>query len=422
MPPTGRPCYGWPMRRWWFHAWWVTALAACGQLPLREAPATLPGGGYVSFAHYGTHPVIDTEEQALVRLGLSADTASWALVHHYIEGGRLPPPEAVRVEDCVAAMAPAPRAGEALELAVTLGPSPFRAGWHALVIAVPAARREGPTRTLTVVSEAPDGVLERALAERGASIVPGDVRALPEALASSNDVLLVGDGAGLGGPDSQGALLAQVAARRAQGATLSVVARLGPGMDDALLDQLAMAGGGTHDVLIGGEERHLASRLTRPIGLGHVVASVRFDPSRVTRWRLVGHESRVAGPAVRPRGGLVPSGGGVYLMFEVKLAPGDGALGTAHVSADEGEVTAPLAGLAPSEAHRAVVAIASFAEKLRGSFWARDITWEAIEREVAALDAKALRDELGELVRRARTMWSEGTGLERPVRATRWLP
>lgn len=95
-------------------AWGVVALAACAQAPVRQAPAPLPGAGWVSLAHYGTHPVVDTEEQALMRVGLSVDRAAWRLAYHYIERDRLPPPEAVRVEDCVAALAPAPEvAGDA---------------------------------------------------------------------------------------------------------------------------------------------------------------------------------------------------------------------------------------------------------------------------------------------------------------------
>lgn len=422
MGPPRRACYLRGVRIGWSWAWGVLALAACAQAPVRQSPAPLPGAGWVSLAHYGTHPVVDTEEQAVVRVGLSADRAAWGLTYHYIERDRLPPPEAVRVEDCVAALAPAPKgAGDAGSIAATLAPSPFRAGWHTLLIAITAPRRAG-TRHLLVVSEAPDGALERALAERGARVVPGDVRALAAHL-DGGDVVLVGDGAGLGGPDAQPELLARVAAHRARGGTLSVVARLGPGLDDALLDRLALEGGGTHDADVPGEEDRLAERLTRPMGLARAVAQVRFDARRVARWRLVGHESRVAGPAAPPVGGLVPSGEAVYLLFEVKLAQiGEEPLGAFRVDALGVALDATLEGAPPSETHHAVVAIAAFAEKLRGSFWARDIAWQAIEDAVAALASPTLRTELGGIVRRTRSLWDEPAGLERPIGATRWLP
>lgn len=388
---------------------------------MSEAPAPLPGGGWVSLAHYGTHPVVDTAEQATLRVGLSADRASWALVRHYLARGRLPPPEAVRVEDCLVAMAPVPRsAGGALAIATTLAPSPFRAGWRTLVIAITAPVRATP-RSLVVVSATPDGPLERALAERGAAVQPGEGLAFADHLGTG-DLVFVGDGGGLGGPDAQRALLDRVAAHAELGRTVSVVARLEPGMDDALLDRIAMAGGGTHDVLVPGEERSLAERLVRPVGLARAIASLRFDPGRVRRWRLVGHESRVAGPVARPEGGLVPSGDGVYLLFEVELTPGDGALGTVRVSAFDTAREAALEDGTPDAPHRAVVAIAAFAEKLRGSFWARNIAWEEIAREVDGLDSPALRAELGALVAQSQALWAEGPGLERALGATRWLP
>jgi len=399
------------------------ALTGCASSPVRQAPALLPGGGWVSLAHYGTHPVIDTEEQAVVRLGLSADRASWALVHHYIERDRLPPPEAVRVEDCIAAMAPAPiSSGDAPSIATTLAPSPFRPGWHTLLVAVATPGREAPRRSLEVVSATPDGALEQALTERGAAIRRGDGAGLADHLGGG-DVLFIGDGAGLGGVDAQRALLDRIASHAGRGGTLSVVARLGPGMDDALLDRIAMEGGGTHDVLVPGEERRLAERLTRPVGLARTLASVSFDARRVTRWRLIGHESRVAGPPARPEGGLVPSGEGVYLLFEVKLAPGrSGPLGTVRLSASDVQREATLEGGPPGHAHHAVVAIAAFAEKLRGSYWARDIAWGAIGDAVDQLASPALRESLGPLVRRAQALWAERPGLERPTGALRWLP
>ncbi len=406
----------------------LLALAACGHAG--QAPASLPEGGYIALAHHGTHPVIDTEEEAGVTLGLSTDRASWALVHHYLTRGALPPPEAIRVEDCVTAMAPPPpRTTRPLALGATLAPSPFRPGWHTLVIALaagPAARTSPPT----IVSSTPEAPLERALAAAGAPIAVGTARELAATLSAAEEVIFIGDGAGLGGPDAQAPLLAEVARFRARGGVLSVVGRLAPGMHDALLDRLALSGGGTHEIDTPAEASHLAAALMRAPALTATVASVRFDPARVLRWRLIGHESRVTRPtaaALDPIGGLVRAGDGVHLVFELKLADtpdaSPAALGVVRISTTR---TATSLDLAPSPAdprHRAVVLVAAFAEKLRGSYWAHAIAWPALARELATLGSPALRDELGALIDRARALTTtDAHGLERPVGAVHPMP
>jgi len=398
---------------------------SAGEVPTR---VELPEGGYIALAHYGTNPVVDSDEQRAVYVGLSADRASWAFVHYFLARGRRPPPAVVRVEECITAMAPTPTAptGHApFALTASLAASPFRPGWHALVIAVAtaAARTTPPFSTaedLHVVSDRPAGPLELALTGRGARVVHGELATLSQVVAMRPRLVLVSDGAGLGGPDAQGAqggLLDQVERlRRDQSATVSVVARLGPGTDDALLDRVAWVGGGSYDVLVPGEERHLAERLTRAPALTNTLAEVRFDPRQVLRWRLVGHESRVARPALRQGGGMLATGDGTYLMFEVQLsrdASGQlGPLANVRVSASEGALEIAVGADAVPRgdvamAHRAVVAIAAFAEELRGSMSADDVTWDALDHEIAGLDAPALRSELADLVRKARGLARE---------------
>jgi len=255
--------------------------------------------------------------------------------------------------------------------------------------------------------------------------VTGGAESVPAELEGDAHVLWVSDGAGLGGADAQAPLIAAARQHHARGGVLSVVARVVPGLDDALLDQVAQEGGGSYDALVPGEERHLAARLLLP-GVTHALAEVRFDASAVSRWRLVGHESRVTRPPLVPEragGGFIPAGDGVHLLFEVKLAGGPRSLGSVRVQTAEAAVAASLDPAPADDVHHAVVAIAAFAEKLRGSYWAKDIAWEQLERAIGALPSPALKSELGDLLSRARALWSASPiGIERPLASTRWLP
>lgn len=407
----------------------VFVLAACGMAapPRTEAVPVRGAPGYAAFASYGTNPVIDTTEEALVRVGVSGDRASWMLVRHYLDRGRLPPPEAVRVEDCVAALAPGVDTGAAPRLTTSIAPSPFRAGWHTLVVTVAAPRARTAAPPL-VVTRTPQGALEQALVARGARIFGGDATALPDALRSAERLVLVSDGAGLGGPSAQAHLLTAIAEDHAAGAIVSVAGTIGPGLDDALLDRIAEAGGGLYELIVPGEETHLAERLARAPGLEDVVAEVRFDAARVQRWRLVGHESRTVREqrGLRPSGGIVPAGEGVDLVFEVKLASATTAgaqLGRARISAQDVAMDVPIVwDPKQSDRHGAVVVIAALAEKLRGSFWAKELAWDTLAAEVATLRSPALRDELGGAIAKARALWTADARIERPIEVLRSVP
>lgn len=53
------------------------------------------------FRHAGTNPFVDTMEDSLSTFSLDVDTGSYTIARGYIGTGRLPPPEAVRVEEFV---------------------------------------------------------------------------------------------------------------------------------------------------------------------------------------------------------------------------------------------------------------------------------------------------------------------------------
>lgn len=57
--------------------------------------------GDMFFESYGVNPFIDTEDDNLSTFGLDVDTASYTMARGYLEGGHLPPPPSVRVEEMV---------------------------------------------------------------------------------------------------------------------------------------------------------------------------------------------------------------------------------------------------------------------------------------------------------------------------------
>ena len=54
-----------------------------------------------TFEDYGVNPFVDTYEDDLSTFALDVDTASYVVIRNYLEGGQLPPIEAVRVEEFV---------------------------------------------------------------------------------------------------------------------------------------------------------------------------------------------------------------------------------------------------------------------------------------------------------------------------------
>ncbi len=55
----------------------------------------------MTFQDAGVNPFVDTYEDHLSTFAIDVDTASYTLAREYVQGGQLPPPEAVRVEEFV---------------------------------------------------------------------------------------------------------------------------------------------------------------------------------------------------------------------------------------------------------------------------------------------------------------------------------
>lgn len=78
------------------------------------------------------NPVVETTQDRLSTFGLDVDTGSYTLIRAHLEAGRVPPPQAVRVEEVVNAMAYADpfavrpaRPGETFRILADGAPTPF---------------------------------------------------------------------------------------------------------------------------------------------------------------------------------------------------------------------------------------------------------------------------------------------------------
>lgn len=385
-----------------------SGLASCGAPFQRHAPVS--PSGYAAFEHHGVHPVVDAAEERTAIVGLSRDRASYTIARHYLEAGRWPPAAAVRVEDFLAALAD----GDTSEVQTSwiessIRASPFRPGWHVLVLRISAARLGWtPERVGPIVVSDREGGLEATFARWGVPVRRGGL----EDLEHEGPVILVSSGAGLGGPETQRGLLARAAEQRRQG-PVSVVGRLEGGLDDALLDALAGAGGGTYEVMRTdqtGAFDALVERLLRPAVAMEARLEVGFEGVR--RWRLVGYESTSPAPWTGEVRGASLTGDAVHVVFELDLGrqpeSADGASlgGGEGVAVDGGAVKLGMVALEARPAgagglrrmepvalrptagealHARVALIAMTAEVLRGSYWSKDVDLRTLRAEAQRL-------------------------------------
>jgi Ca-activated chloride channel family protein len=225
---------------------------------------------------------------------------------------------------------------------------------------------------------------------------------------ASNRVILCTDGVANNGVVDPEKLLVQVEDQVSRGIDLMA---LGVGMgnyNDVLLEKLADQGHGQYAYIDDFDEarafflRDLTSVLQ--VVARDAKAQVAWNPERVERYRLVGYEKRdVADRDLRNdavRGGVVNSGHTVTVLYEVKLKPGEGDLGTVHIRYADAETgrtvedAAPIAAgsfapsfdAAPADLQLSAV-VARFAEHLRKSYWAKDEPLRAVLGQAQALPA-----------------------------------
>lgn len=139
------------------------------------APAALPDA---QFPHAAKSPVVRTAEQPVSTFSLDVDTASYALARRLLADGRLPPADAVRIEEMVNYFPydwPAPSSqATPLRVSTTLLPTPWNPDTRLLRIGirgwVPPAHGRLPANLVFLIDvsgsmDAPDrlGLLQKSL-------------------------------------------------------------------------------------------------------------------------------------------------------------------------------------------------------------------------------------------------------------------
>lgn len=274
-----------------------------------------------------------------------------------------------------------------------------------ILAAIFGLKPEGSTNVQAGLSQAYD------LAMKG--FVPGGI----------NRVILCSDGVANNGITEAGAIWQTVKGRASEGVTLSTV---GFGMghyNDVLMERLADQGDGHYAYVdkLAAARRVFVENLT---GTLQVVAKdvklqLEFNPAVVERYRLLGFENRLLDKRDfandRVDAGELGAGHAVTAVYEVKLRAGakaesfatfrarfkapqggssqlvERALPTSVIRDERGAASGPA---------RLSLVVAGFAEKLRGSYWARALSWESLQAELRGLPPGLLaREDVVELAR-----------------------
>jgi Ca-activated chloride channel family protein len=233
-------------------------------------------------------------------------------------------------------------------------------------------------------------------------------------------------------------LLAEVTARARKGISISTLGVAMGNYTDVLMEQLAQKGDGNFAYVDRLQEarRMFVHNLT---GTLQVVAydaklQVEFDADVVSRYRLLGYENRALlreeFESDRSDAGEIGAGHAVTGIYEIQIrdleARGIGRLRLRYKAAKSGKsrnlerklpmslVRGSVAEASPGTALSLVAA--AFAEKLRGSFWVRDLSWEALRAMYDQLSPEQRSEpmvaELGTLIDRASRLHQRG---ERPA-------
>jgi len=292
-------------------------------------------------------------------------------------------------------------------------------GYRARVVLAPT---EGSKRAeiLTAIDRIqPEGAtnLDAGLA-RGYELLADDVRE-----GSSRRLVLCSDGVANTGQTTANAIVERVERAAGRGLKLSAVGLGLRSYNDALMEQLARVGRGSYAYVDRLEE-------TRRVFTENLVGSlllvatsprlqVDFERSAVARFRLMGYDTTTIGEESFDGDSPVPtelgSGHSTTALYEIQLRPGsieEIATVRLRYRTEEGtpvnlstrlrrdNVRAVLSDA--SERTLLALAAATFAEKLRASYWVRSFAWSDLEALYNALP-KSLRiradiAELGDMI------------------------
>lgn len=119
----------------------MKADAVAVQGPFIQPGIIQPEPSYENYQTFDNNPYLSPQKQPLSTFSLDVDTASFANVRRFINGGRLPPVDAVRTEELVNYFSydyPQPDSGKPLSLDYELGVSPWNPDASLLKIAMKA--------------------------------------------------------------------------------------------------------------------------------------------------------------------------------------------------------------------------------------------------------------------------------------------
>jgi Ca-activated chloride channel family protein len=238
-------------------------------------------------------------------------------------------------------------------------------------------------------------------------------------------VILLSDGVANVGNTGPDAILNTIKEGVEAGITMSAIGFGMGNYNDVLMEQLANDGNGNYYYVdnIREARRVFVHNLTSTLQVIGYDAKIQvdFNPEITDRYRLLGYENRaVADEDFRNDtvdAGEVGAGHSVTALYELALQEGDnleGVIATAYIRYEDAEtrevvelqhaitVADVLANLDEAPANfRVQVAVAEFAELLKGSFWAEDGTYGAVLALIESADMGGNEDvaELIEMIR-----------------------
>jgi len=251
-----------------------------------------------------------------------------------------------------------------------------------ILSAIAALRPEGATNVQAGLEIAYDQALK--------AFKPGGI----------NRIILCSDGVANNGVTTADGIFAKVKARASEGITLTTV---GFGMghyNDVLMERLADQGDGNYAYVDGLDEakRIFVEQLTGTLQViaKDVKLQLELNPAAVERYRLIGFENRALDKRDfandKVDAGELGAGHSVTALYEIKLRTRDVqrlATFRARYKQPDGHASALVEKVLPMSIVRDDLAKASgparlslvaagFAEKLRGSYWARNLKWDEL--------------------------------------------
>ncbi len=216
-------------------------------------------------------------------------------------------------------------------------------------------------------------------------------------------VMVLSDGVGNVGNTGSDSILNQIQDYVDQGVTLTTVGFGMGNYNDILMEQLANDGDGAYYYVdtLSEAQRIFVDDLTGTLQFIAKDAKVQvdFNPETVSRYRLLGYENRyVADEDFRNDtvdAGEIGAGHSVTALYELKLREGaEGTLGTVYMRYEDvglNEVIEINKGLQSTDLavsfeeasarFQLSAVVAEFAEVLRGSYWAREGSLQAVADE-----------------------------------------